>query len=58
VINVDLDALLYYTAAPRHQAYQVRLIPSYTDGACFIGRLGHENASDGNPYSRMTQSQE
>ncbi len=58
VIDEDQDDLTYYTAALQHQAHQVRLIPCYTDGACFIGCLGHENASDGNPYSLMTQSQE
>jgi|GEM_PF-1395854 hypothetical protein len=58
VVDEDLDDLLYYTSALQHQAYRVRSIPSYTDGPRFIGCVAHENASDGNPYSRMAASEE
>ena len=40
VVDEDLDDLLYYSAVLQHQGYQVRSIPSYTDGAaCVSARI-------------------
>jgi len=38
VVDEDLDDLFYYTAVLEHQGYQVRSIPSYTDGAACVER--------------------
>jgi two-component system response regulator HydG len=38
VVDEDVDDLLYYTAVLQHQGYQVRSIPSYTDGAACVER--------------------
>jgi DNA-binding NtrC family response regulator len=33
VVDEDLDDLLYYSAVLQHHGYEVRSIPSYSDGA-------------------------
>lgn len=38
VVDEDLDDLLYYSAVLQHEGYQVRSIPSYTDGAACVER--------------------
>ena len=38
VVDEDLDDLLYYAAVLQHQGYQVRSIPSYTDGVACVER--------------------
>jgi DNA-binding NtrC family response regulator len=38
VVDEDLDDLFCYTAVLEHQGYQVRSIPSYTDGAACVER--------------------
>ena len=38
VVDEDLDDLLYCTTVLQHQGYQVRSIPSYTDGAACVER--------------------
>jgi two-component system response regulator FlrC len=38
VVDEDMDDLLYYTAVLQHEGYQVRSIPSYTDGAACVER--------------------
>ena len=38
VVDENLDDLLYYAAVLQHQGYQVRSIPSYTDGAACVER--------------------
>jgi len=38
VVDEDLEDLLYYSAVLQHQGYEVRSIPSYKDGATWVGR--------------------
>ena len=38
VVDEDLDDLLYYSAVLQHHGYEVRSIPSYSDGATCLER--------------------
>jgi len=38
VVDEDLEDLLYYSAVLQHQGYEVCSIPSYQDGAKWVGR--------------------
>ncbi|MGD0124417.1 MAG: response regulator [Terriglobia bacterium] len=38
VVDENLEDLLYYSAVLQHQGYEVRSIPSYEDGAAWVGR--------------------
>jgi DNA-binding NtrC family response regulator len=38
VVDEDLEDLLYYSAVLQRQGYEVRSIPSYKDGAAWVGR--------------------
>jgi DNA-binding NtrC family response regulator len=38
VVDEDLEDLLYYSAVLQHQGYEVRSIPSYKEGAAWVGR--------------------
>lgn len=38
VVDDDLDDLLYYSAVLQHHGYEVRSIPSYSDGATCLDR--------------------
>jgi DNA-binding NtrC family response regulator len=38
VVDENLEDLLYYSAVLQHQGYEVRSIPSYVDGAAWVGR--------------------
>jgi len=38
LVDEDLDDLAYYAAILQHQGYEVRSIPSYKDGAAWVGR--------------------
>jgi DNA-binding NtrC family response regulator len=38
VVDEDLKDLLYYSAVLQHQGYEVHSIPSYKDGAVWVGR--------------------
>jgi two-component system C4-dicarboxylate transport response regulator DctD len=38
VVDEDLDDLLYYSAVLQHHGYEVRSVPSYSDGATCLER--------------------
>ena len=38
VVDENLEDLLYYSAVLQHQGYEVHSIPSYEDGAAWVGR--------------------
>ena len=38
VVDEDLEDLRYYAAVLQHQGYEVHSIPSYEDGAAWVGR--------------------
>ncbi len=38
LVDEDLEDLRYYSAVLQHQGYEVRSIPSYKDGATWVGR--------------------
>ena len=38
IVDEDLDDLLYYSAVLQHHGYEVRSIPSYSDGATCLER--------------------
>ena len=38
VVDEDLEDLRFYSTVLQHQGYEVRSIPSYKDGAAWVGR--------------------
>jgi len=42
VVDENLEDLLYYSAVLQHQGYEVHSIPSYKDGAAWVGREDYD----------------
>jgi len=42
VVDENLEDLRYYSAVLQHQGYEVRSIPSYEDGAAWVGREDYD----------------
>jgi len=38
LVDEDLEDLLYYSSVLQYQGYEVRSVPSYQDGAAWVGR--------------------